>query len=171
MSERLHAKISVGAPLPGFAPRLAIALVGGVAALLLVPAPFGYLGLAFAILGALFPATLAAWGCALVIALTQLARTPEPGDWHPYATLAVIHLLHVIGSLSIVVEPGGVLQGRVLRGPLLGWLALQVPAQGVLVAVLLLASAQPIPLPLPGVFAAVGAVCIGALVVLIIRRR
>lgn len=171
MSERLHARISVGPHLPGFAPRLAIALVGGVAALFLVPVPFAYLGLALAILGALFPATLAVWGCALVIALAQLGRVPEPTDWHPYVTLAVAHLLHVIGALSIVVEPGGVLQARVLRRPLLGWVAVQVPAQCVLVAVLIFASAHSMLLPLPGAFAAVGAVCAGALVVLVIRRR
>lgn len=171
MSERLHATISVGAHLPGFVPRLAVALVGGGAALLLVPAPFGYLGLALALLGALFPATLAAWGCALVIALAQLARAPEPADWHPYAALAVVHLLHVIGALSIVVEPGGVLHMRALRGPFLHWLAIQVPAQCVLLAVLFLASAHPLPPSLPGAFAAVGAVCVGVLVVLVIRRR
>lgn len=171
MSERLHARVSVGAYIPAFAPRLATALIGCAAALTLVPAPFGLFGALFAILGAVFPAALGAWGCALVIALAQLARTPSVTDWHPYAVLAAVHLLHVVGSLAIVVEPGGVLQLRTLRTPLLRWLAIQVPAQAVLALALLLASSGPAVLPLPGVFAALAATCVAVLVVLVIRRR
>ena len=171
MSERLHARISAGAYVPAFTPRFAAALLGSAAALTLVPAPFGYFGAALAILGAIFPGALGTWGCALVIALAQLARVPSVGDWHPYVTLAVVHLLHVIGSLSVVVAPGGVLQVRALRSPLLGWLAIQVPAQAVLVVALLVASSNVPALPLPGVFAAFAAACVALLVVLAIRRR
>jgi hypothetical protein len=171
MSERLHARISAGAYVPGFTPRLAAALLGSAAALTLVPAPFGYTGAAFAILGGIFPGALGTWACALVIALAQLARVPSAADWHPYATLATVHLLHVIGSLSIVVAPGGVLQLRALRPPMLGWLAIQAPAQAVLAVALLVTSSGVPALPLPGLFAAFAAACVALLVVLVIRRR
>jgi hypothetical protein len=170
MSERLHARISAGAYVPGFTPRLAAALLGSAAALTLVPAPFGYVGAALAILGGIFPGALGTWACALVIALAQLPRVPSAADWHPYVTLAVVHL-HVIGSLSVVVAPGGVLQVRALRAPLLRWLAIQVPAQAVLVVALLVASSGVPALPLPGVFAAFAAACVALLVVLVITRR
>ncbi|MGA0565926.1 hypothetical protein ACO2Q7_01180 [Rathayibacter sp. KR2-224] len=171
MSERLHATVSAGVCIPGFAPRLAVALIGCSAALTLVPGPFGYVGVALAILGALFPGTLGAWGCALVIVLAQLARSPSVTDWHPYLMLAVAHLLHVLGALAIVVEPGGVLQLRALRRPLLRWAAIQLPAQCVLAAALLVAGSGAPHLPLPGIFAAIAALCVAALVVLVIRRR
>ena len=77
----------------------------------------------------------------------------------------------IFGSLSVVVAPGGVLQVRALRSPLLGWLAIQVPAQAVLVVALLVASSNVPALPLPGVFAAFAAACVALLVVLAIRRR
>jgi hypothetical protein len=170
MSERLHARISAGAVVPGFVPRLVVALLGTAAAVVLVPAPFGYLPAALAVVGALFPATLGAWGCALVVALAQLARAPDAADWHPYAVLTIVHLLIVFGALSIVVEPGGVMQLRVLARPMVRWLLVQVPAQCVLIVALMLGRDRAL-LPLPGAFAAAGAVCAVVIVVLVIRRR
>lgn len=171
MSERLHATVSIGAYLPGFLPRVVSALLGSAAALVLVPGPFGYLGIALAVVGAVFPATLGTWGCALVIALAQLGRAPVAADWHPYATLAIVHVLHVLSSLAIVVEPGGVLQLRALKRPALGWLAIQVPAQVVLIVVLLVGSTHVVPAAVSGIFAAVAAACVGTVVVLVVRRR
>lgn len=170
MSERLHARISAGSVVPGFAPRLAVALLGTTASIVLVPAPFGYLGAGLAIVGALFPATLGAWGCALVVALAQLARHTDAADWHPYAVLGIVHLLLVLAALSIVVEPAGVLQVRALARPMVRWVLVQVPAQCVLIVTLMLGPARPV-LPLPGAFAAAGAICAVVIVVLVIRRR
>lgn len=169
MSERLHARIASGAVVPGFAPRLAIALIGSTAAIVLVAEPFGYVGAAMAIVSALYPATLGAWGCGLVLALAQLARAPDAADWHPYAVLATVHLLHVLGALSIVVEPGGVLQLRALGRPFRRWLLVQLPAQCVLAVALVLGSARTV-LPVPGAYAAAAAICAVAIVVLVIRR-
>ncbi|WP_243063005.1 hypothetical protein [Humibacter sp. RRB41] len=172
MSDRLHARISAGVLIPGVSPRLAGALIGCAAALTMMPEPFSYIAMALALVGALFPSTLATWGCALALALTQLARTPDAGDWRPYVTLAVVHLLHVIGALALVVEPGGSLQVRALLRPLRRWLVLQLPAQAVLALVLAFSGTNaPRGLPTAGVFAVIAAACVAAIVVLTLRRR
>ena len=176
MSERLHARVVAGASVPALTPRLAAALIGCAAALTMMPAPFSYLAAALAVLGALFPTTLATWGCALALALTQLSRTPDVQDWRPYVTLAVVHLLHVLGTLSLVVDAGGSLQTRALLRPLRRWLVLQVPAQALLVLVLALmrtrlANALPFSVSVTGVFAVIASVCVAAIVVLTLRRR
>jgi hypothetical protein len=54
---------------------------------------------------------------------------------------------------------------------MLGWLAIQVPAQAVLAVALLVTSSGVPALPLPGLFAAFAAACVALLVVLVIRRR
>ncbi|GAB3387634.1 hypothetical protein GCM10027568_07560 [Humibacter soli] len=174
MSDRLHARVSAGPVIPGLSPRIAIALIGCGAALTVMPTPFSYLAVALALLGALFPATLAAWGCALVLGLAALARTPDPTDWRFYVTLAVVHLLHVLGALALVVEPGGSLQMRALARPLRRWLVVQVPAQAVLALVLVIAGSSAVhglPPQTLGIFAVIAAACVAAIMVLTLRRR
>ena len=172
MSERLHARVHAGIVVPGPALRLATAVIGSAAALTMMPEPFSYVAIVLALLGALFPATLATWGCALALALTQLARAPEITDWRPYLTLAVVHLLHVIGALALVVEPGGSFQARILVRPFRRWLLLQVPAQALLAVTLALSAAHPVhDLPAAGIFAVVAAVGVAVIVIITLRRR
>jgi hypothetical protein len=171
MSPR-RAVVRAGLRIPAVLPRLLAVLIGGVAAIVMVPEPFAAIAAGLAVLAAVIPGSLASWGTALIVALTQLARAPDAADWHPYATLAIVHLLHVLGAIAIVVEPVGSMQLRIFARPLLRWAIIQVPAQAVLAVVLMLSSEGSLRSPwLPGVFAVVAAAAVAAVVVLLLRRR
>ncbi|MHA7986474.1 hypothetical protein ACX9R5_11755 [Rathayibacter sp. CAU 1779] len=169
---RPHSVITIGTWMPSLTPRLLVALIGGSASLLLVPEPFAVVSAALALLGAVLPASLAAWGTALVIGLAQLARPADAADWHPYAVLAVVHLLHVLGAVTLVVEPFGRMQVRALARPLTRWIVIQVPAQAVLAATLVLTTSGALRTPvLPGVFAVLAVLAVGVAAFLVVRRR
>lgn len=172
MSRERRAVIHAGLCVPAMAPRVLSLVIGGTAAVLLVPEPFAVIGVALAVLGAVIPASLGVWGTAAVIALAQLAHAPDAADWHPYAALACVHLLHVVGAIAFVVEPTGTMQVRVFARPLLRWVTIQVPAQVVLAAALALSSSGMARSSwLPGVFALVAAAAVAVFVVVLLRRR
>ena len=172
LHERQHAHVDAGLCVPGLTPRIAVAVIGVAGALLLLPAPFSYLAGLFAVLDAVIPASLGAWVTAAFIAFGQLARTPDAADWRPYAALAVVHLLHVLGALALVVEPFGRMQLRVFARPLRRWLLVQIPAQAVLVGALLIEAYGGLKVgPASGAFAIVAAAGVAVIAVLIIRRR
>ncbi|NNC10521.1 hypothetical protein HII28_01285 [Planctomonas sp. JC2975] len=169
---RPHSVIAIGAWMPSITPRLLVALVGGAASFLLVPEPFTVISAGLALLGTVLPASLAAWGAALVIGLAQLARPADAADWHPYAVLAVVHLLHVLGAMTLVVEPVGRMQVRALGRPLRRWIVIQVPTQAVLAATLVLSSSGGLrSAVLPGVFAVLAVLAVGVAAFLVVRRR
>jgi len=173
MTAKLHATVDAGTVLPGMLPRAAIVVVS-CAAFALVPLPAAVFAVMLALVAALVPASLAAWGAALVIGLGQLAHPADAGDVRSYAALAVVHLLHVLAALAMVVDVRGGLQLRALRRPLLRWLWIQLPAQALLAAVL---SVQRLAVPIDGgLFAIVAAACVCAAAVVIVllaapRRR
>ena len=170
--ERQHAHVDAGFCVTGLAPRIAIVVVGATGSLLLIPAPFSFIAVVFALLGAVLPTSLGTWIAAALIGFAQLARTPDASDWRPYAALAGVHLLHVIGSLTLVVDPFGRMQLRVFARPLRRWILIQLPAQAALAIVLLIEASHGIhPGVLSGLFAIVAAVALGVIAVLIIRRR
>jgi hypothetical protein len=163
---RLRADVVAGAVLPGALPRAAVVALA-CTAFALVPLPAAVIAVAFAVVAAVVPASLGAWAAALAIGLGQLAHPADPSDWRSYAALAVVHLLHVIGGMAMVVDPWGRMQVRALRRPLLRWLWIQLPAQAVLAAVLLVPHA-----PFAGAggaFAIAAAVCLCAAAVVIVR--
>jgi hypothetical protein len=166
--QRVRVRVTVdgGRCVPGILPRVAVVILS-LAAFALLPTPYSYVAIALAVIGALLPPTLATWGCLLVIGLGQLARPADAGDWHLYAALAVVHLLHVVGALSMVIDPRGMLQLRALRRPLARWAMIQVPAQAVLAMALLVREFAVAGSVLLGAFAIVGAVSAAAAIVLL----
>lgn len=172
MTTQSKTRIRAGVSVPALTPRVLTLVVGTGAALLLVPEPFTVIAIGLAVLGTVLPSSLACWGVAVIVGLSQLGRPPDAAGWQPYLTLAVVHLLHVLGAIAFVVEPLGTMQLRVFGRPLLRWIAIQAPAQAVLATVLALSSAGVLRSSwLPGVFAVVAAAAVGAVVVLLLRRR
>jgi hypothetical protein len=133
--------------------------------------PYAVIAVALAVVGAFAPGSLATWGCALVIGLAQLARPADATDWRPYATLAVVHLLQVLGALTMVVPWRSRMQVRVLRRPLVRWTVIQVPAQGVLTGVLFASAAlrgvHVFDAPTGALFAVAAAACVGLIAVVL----
>lgn len=167
-----RAIVRAGIRVPAVLPRLLTALVGGTAAMLLVPEPFASIAAGLAVLAAVVPGSVAIWGTAAIIGLAQLARAPDALDWRPYAALASVHLLHVLGAIAIVVEPTGSMQLRVFSRPLLRWAVVQVPAQAALSIALALSSAGTLRSAwVPGVFAVAAVAAVAAVIVLLLRRR
>ncbi|QAY61549.1 hypothetical protein ET475_17305 [Microbacterium protaetiae] len=144
----------------------AAGVVVAAASFLLIPLPYAIIVVCLAAVGALVPRTFTTWAAIVVLALAQLAH-PLAFDARANALLLVVHLLHVIGALSLALPATGRLQLRALVGPARRWLLLQLPAQALLLIVL-----AAIGLPLGGVVPAgavaiVAAVCVVAMVVLV----
>jgi hypothetical protein len=171
----LRTVVHAGWCVPGVAPRILVAVVGVAASLLLVPSAFAPVAAGLAVVAAIAPRTLAAWGTIAIIGLAQLAHPVGASDWRPYATVAVLHLLHVLAALSLVVEPRGRLQARAFRRPLRRWLLVQLPAQAVLAAALLLSpvlcGGVHVDGVAAGILAALAAIAVGLIAVLLFRRR
>lgn len=165
MSGRLRARISAGPVMPGIVPSVLVVLVSCLA-FALIPLVPALIAVALAVVAAVVPSSMAAWGAAILIGFGQLAHPAALGDWRSYAALAVVHLLHVLGALAIVVDPRGLMQVRVLRRPLLRWLWIQLPAQALLAAVLALPRVR---VNDGGGFAVAAAVCLCVAAVAVVR--
>jgi hypothetical protein len=168
----VRSRFVVPGGVPGVVPRVAAVAVALSAFAFMAP-PYAVIAVALAVIGAFVPGSLGTWGCALMIGLAHLSHSAEVGDWRPYATLAVVHLLHVLGGLAMVVPWRARMQARVLRRPLVRWVVIQVPAQLVLVGVLLASTSlrrvHLFDAPTAAVFAVVAAVCLGAIATLLVR--
>jgi hypothetical protein len=116
-------------------------LVAGVA-FAIAPPVYAAIAVALALLGALLPASCGTWFAAGVIALAQLAHPAIAADPRPYLMVAVVHLLHVLGGLAIALPAAGTLQRSALILPARRWLVIQVVAQPVLAAALLVQQAD-----------------------------
>jgi hypothetical protein len=166
----LRSRFVVAGSASGVVPRAAAVLVAASAFAFMDP-PYAVIAMALAVVGAFAPGSLGTWGCALVIGLAQLAHPADAADWRPYATLAVVHLLHVLGGLTMVVPWRSRMQVRVLRRPLVRWIVIQVPAQallaGVLVASASLRGVRVFDAPTAALFAVVAAACVGLIAVVL----
>ncbi|MDL9981570.1 hypothetical protein [Microbacterium candidum] len=167
-----RSRLRVYGGMPGWVPRAA-SVVLALSAFALMAPPYAIIAVALAVVGALVPGWLGTWGCAMVIGFAQLSRPEDAADWRPYVTLAVVHLLHVLGALSIVVPWRSVLEARALRRPLLRWLAIQVPAQAALAAVLLASGVfrreRILDAPTAALFGIVATVFLAGIAVLLVR--
>jgi hypothetical protein len=164
----VRSRFIVPGSVPGLVPRV-VAVVVSASAFAFMDAPYALIAVALAVVGAFAPGSLGTWGCALVIGLAQLARPADGADWRPYATLAVVHLLQVLGGLAMVVPGRSRMQLRVFRRPLLRWVVIQVPAQvvlaGVLAASASLRGVRIFDAPMAALFAVVAAACLGVIAV------
>jgi len=133
----------------------AAGVVVAAASFVLVPLPYAVVVVALAVVGAIVPGTFTTWAAIVVLALAQLAA-PLAVDGRANVLLLAVHLLHVIGGLSLVLPTFGRIQLRAFAAPARRFLLLQVPAQ-----VLLLLGLAARSLPLAGLLPA-GAVAVAA---------
>ncbi|GAA4342435.1 hypothetical protein [Microbacterium rhizosphaerae] len=166
----LRSRFLVAGSVSGVVPRAAVVVVAAAAFAFMDP-PYAVIAVALAVVGAFAPGSLGTWGCALVIGLAPLARPADAADWRPYATLAIVHLLQVLGGLTMVVPWRSRMQVRVLRRPLVRWVLIQVPAQALLAAVLFasasLRGVRVFDAPTAALFAIVAAACVGLIAVVL----
>lgn len=152
---------------PTLAVRAAVVAVGGVAFALL-PWPLALVALALSVLGAAAPASLAAWGAALVIGLGQLTHPALLGDWRVYAAVAAVHTLHVLAGWTLVLPVRGRMRLRTLSATLRRWVGVEAAAQLLLVGALAV-QRLPVRAALPfGVAVSSAAAC--AVVVVVMLR-
>lgn len=165
---RLQVLPEIGARIPAVVPRIVLALVGTLLCLdRFAPGFWLVVGLVLTALAVVVPQRLSAWALMLVFGINQALRDPSL-DWHFFALLAGVHLVHVLAAQVLVLPTRGWLQLAVFRRPLLRYLAIQVPAQGLAVLVLALQSAGDAAGIAPAAFAIVGAVALVALTVLLV---
>lgn len=158
-------RIAAGRTLP--LPMLRIAgVVVAAASFFVVPVPYAILVVCLAAVGAVVPATFTTWAAIVVLAFAHLAQ-PLALDGRAAVLLAIAHALHVLAGLQLVLPLMGRIRLRALAAPARRWLAVQVPAQALL---LLALAATRLPLSglLPaGVVAVAAALCVVIMVVLV----
>ncbi len=150
MSPRPHT-FRVPAGIPAALLRAMSVLVIAVAAGLLIGYPL-WQGVAVvaALIGAVLPRTLATWIAAACLPFGMLFAEPSPV--RTAIAVAVVHLVHVIGSLSLTVPLRSWVSPRALLPSLRRYAAIQVLAQSVVLGVEVLLgglSAGPIPWAAP----------------------
>lgn len=132
-------RLSIGPRVPGFALRL-LAVIVAVAAGLVLDVPSGWLGviLVATIVGGLFPLTAGVWAAAVVLVGAYVLQPPAALPL--VVTIAAVHLLHVLGSLSLVVRMSTRVSLRAL-GPTLARFAVgQIVSQALGIGALALLS-------------------------------
>jgi hypothetical protein len=129
----------LGPRVPGFVPRLALAVVGVLLTVLCYSLPVWIvIGLTLTAFAAVLPRRLGAWALLLFLGASRLPHGTSPLGWQFLVLLAGLHLLHVIATQTLEIPPRCWVQLAVFRRPLLRFLAVQVPAQLVAALVLLL---------------------------------
>ncbi|MDA8032565.1 MAG: hypothetical protein M0T71_00130 [Actinomycetota bacterium] len=126
------------ARLPGLALR-AVLLAVGIGLAIVEEGGSGLLvvAIALAIGAAWAPQYLLGWGLILCLGLSQLARHDVLG-WRLLVLLAGLHLLHVLSLLVLELPWRSWIQPSVLAGPLVRFVAVQLPAQALAIPTLAL---------------------------------
>lgn len=130
------------------------------------------LGILLALVAAWRPRHLLAWVLIVFLAVGELEHRATL-TWRLPVLLAGLQLLHILGSLTLLLPWSAWLDPGVLRRPLLRFVAIQVPVQVFAASVVLLLAPNSHghwPLTIPA-FAVVGALALVALAVLLLSRR
>lgn len=170
MPRSLRAEIQAQTTVPAVAPRLLIVALGATA-FLLAPLPLAWVAFALAVMGAAVPRSIGCWLSAAIIALAQLLAPDQGLDVRPFAVLLIVHLMHVTGALSLVVEWRGALQLRALLPTVRRLLAIQIPAAAVLAVVLAFGRWQLPPAVAGGMALLAACAAAAAIVVIALPRR
>lgn len=130
------------------------------------------LGIVLALVAAWRPRHLLAWVLIVFLAVGQLEHRADL-TWRLPVLLAGVHLLHILGSLTLLLPWSAWLEPAVLRRPLLRFAVIQVPAQIFAAAAMLLLAPNshghwPVTIP---AFAVIGALALVALALLLLWRR
>jgi len=162
-----------GARIPGFAVGATFGIVGG----LLSFVDYGLsgwlaVGIVLSVTAAWSPRYLLAWALVLFLAAGQLAHHPGL-SWRFLVLLAGLHLLHVLGTLTLELPWRSWIQPAVFVRPVRRFLVIQVPTQLLaVVALLLLAPSHDGHRPVTvAEFAVVGAIALVGVGLLLLRPR
>lgn len=130
-------RLSIGPRITGLWLRL-LAVIVAVTAAILLDVPFGWLVTVAIVtaLGSLFPMMGGIWVGAAVLIGALAVRPAEPTE--VAAVIAAVHLLHVVGSLSLVVPLSARVSVRALVPTLINFAVVQVIAQAVGLAAVML---------------------------------
>ncbi|MGH2861936.1 MAG: hypothetical protein ACRDLT_10595 [Solirubrobacteraceae bacterium] len=161
-----------GARIPALVIHVALAIVG----ILLTLMNYGatvwlFIGVPMSLLAASAPKYLSSWALIVFLALGQLTR-PADLTWQLLVLIFGVQLLHLLGTLALALPWRTLLKPDVFKRPLQRLVAIQIPVQGVAVLELSLLAPNSHghrPLTL-GSFTIVGAIALGALALLLLRR-
>lgn len=161
---RLNDTLRTGPAVPGAALHLSLVVVAAVAAMLLIPVGgWQFIVVGMALLGMLFPQTLAGWLSILCLAVGMLMA--EPGIWQAMVAVVIAHIMHALCTLLPVVPWRGRVVLRALRPGLHRLLAVQTVAQPLTLSVMLVQRDDGI-----GVAALAGAVAAAVFAVFFLLR-
>jgi hypothetical protein len=118
------------------------------------------------------PEYLLSWMLIVFLALGELAR-PAGLTWQLLVLIAGVHLMHLLGMLTLTLPWRSWLQPRLFKRPLLRFISIQFPVQLLAVAALpLLAPSTHGHRPLNvAAFSILGAVALAALALLLLSHR
>jgi hypothetical protein len=158
-------------------PALAVATVFVIAGVLLSIVDYGFtgwlaVGIVLSVAAACFPRHLLAWVLTLFLAAGRLAHHASL-SWQFLVVLAGVHLLHVLGMLTLELPRRSWVQPQLFVAPLRRFLVIQVPTQLLaVVALLLLAPNRDGHRPLNiAEFGVVGALALAGLALLLAGTR
>ena len=161
------------ARVPGIAARVMLAIVGVLVSLVAYGSSgWSVVGILLSLSAAWAPRNLLAWVLIVFLALGELSRHAAL-TWQFLVLLAGVHLLHVLGLLTLELPWRGWVQPAVFARPLLRFIAIQIPAQ-LLAVVALLALApnahghRPVTV---AAFTVIGAAALAGLTLLLLRAR
>lgn len=133
---RANDTLRTGRAVPGVVLHLTLVLVAVLGATLLIPVVgWQIIVVGAAILGVLFPQSLAGWLSILCLAIGMLMA--EPGIWQAMLAVAIAHIMHALCTLAPLVPWRGRVVLRALRPGLYRLLAVQAVAQPITLAVML----------------------------------
>lgn len=153
-------RIEVGAAVPGWVLRLLAVVVAAAAMWMLqLPWPLWIACVLGMLIGAVRPATFLLWAGLAGVPLSLLLAEPHAG--RTAVALLAVHLVHVLASLAQTILAAATVQLRALRPTVARLIGVQLIAQAVAAAAMLL--------PAPGAHgiawaAVLGAAAVGALV-------
>jgi hypothetical protein len=89
------------------------------------------IGLVLAVAAMVVPHLVSPWWLVFILGVDQVWRTPSATDGVFYALLAGVHLLHLLGGLTVLLPWDARIQVAALAGPLRRFVLVQAVAQPV----------------------------------------
>jgi hypothetical protein len=162
-----------GARIPALLLRVTLAIVGILLTLMVYGASgWLFVGVPLSLLAAAVPRYLMSWALILFLALGHLAQ-PAGLSWQLLTLIFGVHLLHLLGMLTLALPWRTLLKPDVLKRPLQRLVAIQIPVQALAVLELLLLAPTTHgqrPLTLSS-FTILGAIALAALTLVLLKRK
>lgn len=141
-----------------------VVIVAGGCAILVPPVGWYIVAVVLAICAAIIPRSLATWGSVACIVVGMALSAPDLG--RAMLAVLVVHLIHVLGSLTLIAPPGTLITLAALRPTAVRFGVVQVVAQPLTFVVMLGGGRAP---ELPWAVVVGGGALVAAAAVLIVR--